>query len=81
MGLRAAYGCEGTSVRQHNEPADGQDVWHLHVHVFPRWSGDELYRRDAEASWVCAEKRARYASKLRAQLGLPFTIDSQPPAL
>ncbi|CAD6011181.1 HIT family protein [Agreia sp. COWG] len=80
IALRAAYGCDGTSIRQHNEPAGGQDVWHLHVHVFPRWSGDELYRRDAEASWVSAKERERYAARLRAQLGLPFAVDAQPPA-
>jgi histidine triad (HIT) family protein len=25
--VRATYGCDGTSIRQHNEPAGGQDVW------------------------------------------------------
>ena len=43
--IRFAYGAEGTSIRQHNEPAGDQDVWHLHVHVFPRYAGDELYLR------------------------------------
>jgi histidine triad (HIT) family protein len=75
-GIRATYGCEGISIRQHNEPAGGQDVWHLHVHVFPRWSGDELYRRDAEASWVQSEDREHYALKLRAHLRIRFTVDA-----
>jgi len=35
MALRAAYGCEGTSTRHYNEPAGNQDVWHIHIHVFP----------------------------------------------
>src|SRR5690242_3743991 len=26
IAMRAAYGCDGTSVRQHNEPAGNQDV-------------------------------------------------------
>ena len=43
LALKAAYRCAGTSVRQHNEPAGNQDVWHLHVHVFPRYDGDGLY--------------------------------------
>lgn len=38
-------GCEGTSTRQHNEPAGNQDVWHDHLHVFPRWANDNLYRQ------------------------------------
>jgi len=40
---RFALGAEGTSIRQHNEPAGNQDVWHYHVHVFPRYLGDDLY--------------------------------------
>lgn len=43
IAMKAAYGCDGVSTRQHNEPAGNQDVWHYHVHVFPRWEGDGLY--------------------------------------
>lgn len=44
--LKAIYGCEGISTRQHNEPAGNQDVWHYHIHVFPRYTGDGLYKSD-----------------------------------
>lgn len=43
LALKAAYGCEGVSTRQHNEPSGNQDVWHYHVHVFPRYEDDGLY--------------------------------------
>lgn len=43
VAMKEAYGCDGVSTRQHNEPAGNQDVWHYHVHVFPRWHGDGLY--------------------------------------
>ena len=43
LAMKDAYGCDGVSTRQHNEPAGDQDVWHFHVHVFPRWDGDDLY--------------------------------------
>ena len=66
--LRATYGCHGTSTRQHNEPAGGQDVWHLHVHVFPRYSGDQLYAGHHETMWASREERAPYAQKLRSFL-------------
>jgi histidine triad (HIT) family protein len=26
--MRAAYDCAGISIRQHNEPAGGQEIWH-----------------------------------------------------
>jgi histidine triad (HIT) family protein len=50
--LKEAYDCSGTSTRQHNEPDGNQDVWHLHVHVFPRYAGDGLYERHAETYWA-----------------------------
>jgi histidine triad (HIT) family protein len=66
LALRVAYGCEGTSTRQHDGCAAGQDVPHVHVHVFPRTAGDHLYARDAEVRWVEASERAPYAARLRA---------------
>ena len=61
-----AFECDGTSTRQHNEPAGNQDLWHLHVHVFPRFEGDDLYR-----SWYresTPEERLDFAARLRAVL-------------
>lgn len=43
VAMKRAYRCDGVSTRQHNEPAGNQDVWHYHLHVFPRWRGDDLY--------------------------------------
>ena len=74
VAMRSAYGCDGVSVRQHNEPAGGQDVWHLHVHVLPRHAGDRLYERDAESRWVEPAERASCASLLAAALGAPRTF-------
>jgi histidine triad (HIT) family protein len=68
VAMKAAYSCDGTSMRQHNEPGAGQDVWHVHVHVFPRREGDELYARDAERRWVGPEERRPWAERLRTSL-------------
>ncbi|WP_456825154.1 HIT family protein [Cellulomonas sp. P5_E12] len=68
VAMRTAYACDGISVRQHNEPAGAQDVWHFHVHVFPRHDGDRLYERDLEARWVATDERARYARVLATEL-------------
>lgn len=38
--LRQALGCEGNTIRQNNEPAGGQDVWHHQDHVVPRYVHD-----------------------------------------
>lgn len=66
IALKEAYECDGTSIRQHNEPAGYQDMWHYHVHVFPRYGNDELYKRHDESRFVSAEERKPYADKLKA---------------
>jgi histidine triad (HIT) family protein len=66
--IRETYGCDGTSMRQHNEPAGNQDVWHFHVHVFPRYEDDDLYRNLLRARWTTQNERAPYAARLRAYL-------------
>jgi histidine triad (HIT) family protein len=65
IAMRTAYGCDGTSTRQHNGAGAGQEVDHLHVHVFPRSAGDRLYERDAEYRFAPPEERAPYAERLR----------------
>ena len=42
LAMKAAYRCDGVSTRQHNEPAGNQDVWHYHMHVTPRYQGDDF---------------------------------------
>jgi histidine triad (HIT) family protein len=68
IAMKEAYGCDGTSTRQHNEPGSGQDVWHLHVHVFPRYLGDRLYENHRQTRWAAPEERLPYADRLRRAL-------------
>ena len=63
--IKETYGCDGVSLRQHNEPAGGQDIWHFHLHVFPRWKDDKLYLNHENKRYVTAEERAPYAQKLK----------------
>lgn len=65
LAFKAVYGCAGVSTRQHNEPAGNQDVWHYHVHVFPRYEGDRLYARHDERRMVNREERTGYVESLR----------------
>lgn len=64
--MKMAYGCAGISTRQHNEPAGNQDVWHYHVHVFPRYENDHLYT--TEKVRMTPEERVLYADKLRPHI-------------
>jgi histidine triad (HIT) family protein len=68
IAIRNTYDCQGTSTRQHNEPAGNQAVWHLHVHVFPRFDADNLYQNHDDKRFVSAEERLPYAEKLRNYL-------------
>jgi histidine triad (HIT) family protein len=51
-GLRAALQPDGINIIQNNGAAAGQTVFHYHVHVIPRWEGDNAVRlwqpRDAD---------------------------------
>jgi histidine triad (HIT) family protein len=64
--MRNAFGCEGMSTRQHNGPAGNQDVWHYHLHVFPRFRDDGLYGVSKEL--YLPEERVEVAARLRAAL-------------
>lgn len=42
--LHTALQADGISIVQNNGSAAGQDVFHYHVHVIPRWEGDKAVR-------------------------------------
>ncbi|HUZ40160.1 MAG TPA: HIT family protein [Acidimicrobiales bacterium] len=62
LAMKSAFKCGGVSTRQHNEPAGNQDVWHFHIHVFPRFEDDEL---DGEAVLADHNEMHRLARMLR----------------
>lgn len=65
--MRNAFrGCEGISTRQHNGPAGDQDVWHFHLHVFPRCANDRLHA--GRKVLYTTEERINLAASLRAAL-------------
>ena len=65
--MREVFGCEGISTRQHNGPAGDQDVWHYHLHVFPRYTDDRLHA--APKAPYTTDERIALAERLRAALG------------
>lgn len=64
--MRSAFRCEGISTRQHNGPAGDQDVWHFHLHVFPRFANDGSWGGN-KAPYVPNE-RLEAAQQLRIAL-------------
>ena len=63
LAFKEVYKCEGVSTRQHNEPAGNQDVWHYHLHVFPRYNNDNLYK--LERRLTTEAERIPYANLLK----------------
>ena len=64
---KAAFEADGITIQQFNEPAGGQVVFHLHVHVMPRHHGVALLppaSRKEEVK-VLEEHAAKLASTLR----------------
>jgi histidine triad (HIT) family protein len=64
--MQLAFGCDGISTRQHNGPAGDQDVWHFHLHVIPRFQGDNLH--GGQKVLYEKDERQDVASRLRAAL-------------
>ena len=42
--LHARLGSDGTTIFQMNREAGWQTVFHLHMHVIPRWDNDDLHK-------------------------------------
>jgi histidine triad (HIT) family protein len=68
VAVKAAVGAAGVNISMNNGEAAGQEVFHAHIHVIPRFPNDggylslhEPYASDAEADAV--------AEKIRAALG------------
>lgn len=69
LAMKSTYGCDGILLRQHNEPAGGQHIWHYHLHVIPRYENDDFYNSQKEN--FPASERSKYAQKLRDWIDTP----------
>lgn len=58
-------GPTGITLQQFNEPAGGQEVYHLHFHILPRREGDRLRPPGQMADM---DDLAAEADKIRAAL-------------
>lgn len=61
-----AFAADGVTVQQFNEPAGGQVVFHLHVHIIPRYEGVPL--KPHTGVMEKAEVLSANAEKIRAAL-------------
>ncbi|MDA1038522.1 MAG: HIT family protein [bacterium] len=66
--MKETYKCDGITVNQNNDAAGDQHVFHYHMHLFPRYEGDDFQVQVWKTEKVEPEARAPFADKLRAYL-------------
>lgn len=59
--LKKAFGCDGINILQNNGEAAGQTVFHLHIHVIPRWEKDTVRFEYEKNSFSDEEMKATAA--------------------
>lgn len=65
LALKETRNADGITITQHNEPAGGQHAFHYHMHVFPRFEGDNFETELWNAARSTPEERKPYADALR----------------
>ena len=65
---KLAFSADGITLRQHNEPAGGQEVFHFHLHVIPRFIGDDA-RYNTMPKLITRDEQESHAAQLRDKLG------------
>jgi histidine triad (HIT) family protein len=65
-GVKRAMAADGLTIQQFNESAGGQVVFHIHVHVLPRWTGVPL--RPHTGAMENPDVLATHAATIRAAL-------------
>ena len=63
----AVLDADGVTLQQFSEAAGGQEVFHIHFHVLPRWEGVRMTPHPAPMGDMAA--LADQAARIRAALG------------
>ena len=65
--MKEALGCDGVNILQNNNEAAWQSVYHLHIHIIPRYKDDGVifpWNKNTYAEGEAAE----YAKKIAAAI-------------
>lgn len=62
--LRDVLGCSGYNIVQNNEGVAGQSVFHFHMHLIPRYEGDNV-RIGWKLGTLTEEDKAEILNKLK----------------
>jgi histidine triad (HIT) family protein len=64
--VKTGLPCEGVYLTQANEVAAGQDVFHFHLHVYPRWADVEFAKQQVGPPASDDERQATFERLLAA---------------
>lgn len=67
IAAKAALGADGITLQQFSEAAGGQEVFHIHFHILPRWEGVRVTPHPAPKADMAV--LAEQAAKIRTTLG------------
>lgn len=67
VALKDSLGADGVNIVMNNEPAAGQEVFHAHIHVIPRFENDGVFGNLKKTSYAEGEI-GTFAEKIRAAL-------------
>lgn len=67
-GIKNALNCDGINVVQNNEAAGGQEVFHSHIHLIPRFKDDGHHFGGEHNSYKDVEAMAAMAEKIAAEI-------------
>ncbi len=62
--VKHTFAADGVTLRQNNDPASDQHLFHFHLHVIPRFSGDGA-RFNGEPQLMSAAEQEATAARLR----------------
>ena len=64
IALQEETGCAGVNILQNNGKIAGQSVFHLHIHVIPRYENDA-----AKIGWQPGEVDSEFLNGLAKRIG------------
>lgn len=66
--LSKVFGVDGINIVQNNGAAAGQAVFHFHLHLIPRYKGDEIILNKTMQQDMTLEELEEVAAKIKAYI-------------
>ena len=64
IALKEELDCDGINILQNNEEAAGQTVFHLHMHIIPRYYSDDI-----NITWTPGETNSDSLAEMAKSIG------------